>query len=73
MDHLYAFFLRWSPTIYGSDDEINARDRGFIVINGSEDEEDIDIIDDHFDKQSAKTRHITKDWEVSTVWISVVG
>ena len=73
MDQLYAFFLQWSPSIYGSEDEVNAKDRGFIVINDSEEDDgdgdgdgdDIDIIDDHFDKMADKAKRMTRDWEVN--------
>lgn len=45
MDHLYAFFLQWSPDIYGeeTEDSGEARRKGFVVIEDDEVEETIDV------------------------------
>ena len=64
MDPLYAFFIQWSPDIYGGEDEINPTERGFIVIN-EDDTKEIDFehlttpVEDHF-----KAHSMSKDWEV---------
>ena len=62
VDHLYAFFVQWSPDIYGGDDEIDPKERGFVVIEEKEDEE-LDIIDGHF-SGSRLVKQVSKDWEV---------
>ena len=64
VDHLYAFFVQWSPNIYGSEDEIDPKERGFVVINDSEDEDDMDVVEDHFKQERRLLRQMTKDWEV---------
>ena len=70
VDHLYAFFVQWSPNIYGGEDEIDPTERGFVVINDSEEEdegeENMDVIEDHFKQERRLMRQMTKDWEVST-------
>ena len=63
VDPLYAFFIQWSPDIYGGEDEIDPTARGFIVID--EESEDFDFghlstpVEDHF-----KAHSMSKDWEV---------
>lgn len=65
VDHLYAFFVQWSPNIYGGEDEIDPKDRGFVVINDSDEEDDMDVVEDHFKQERRLLRQMTKDWEVS--------
>ena len=58
VDHLYAFFVQWTPEIYGDEEEITPEKRGFVVINDKDiDSEDINLLDSSFQK----------DWEVSRV------
>ena len=62
-DHLYAFFVQWRPDIYG-DDDIFAEDRGFVVVenvNLEDQAESLHIVDDYFGQFGADFR---KDWEV---------
>ena len=62
-DHLYAFFVQWRPDIYG-DDDIYAEDRGFVVVenvNLEDQAESLHIVDDYFGQFGADFR---KDWEV---------
>ena len=63
MDALYAFFVQWTPDIYGDLDEIDPEIRGFVVIDDEEEteEENLEIIDEHF----ASIQKIRKDWEVT--------
>lgn len=51
MDHLYTFFVQWSPEIYGKD----AKEQGFVVVE----KEELDMIDNFFSEPT------TKSWEVS--------
>lgn len=51
VDHLYTFFVQWSPEIYGKD----AKEQGFIVVE----KEELDMIDNFFSEPT------TKSWEVS--------
>lgn len=51
VDHLYTFFVQWSPDVYGKD----AKDQGFVVVE----KEELDMIDNFFSEPS------TKSWEVS--------
>ena len=62
VDHLYAFFIQWSPNLYGGEDEIDPKERGFVVIEDEdEDEEEI-----HVDFVKGRLiRSMSKDWEVS--------
>ncbi len=66
MDPLYAFFIQWSPDIYGGDDEIDPKERGFVVI--SEEDEELSVlgtpVEDHFKSESWRQRSVSKDWEV---------
>ncbi|KAF7253674.1 Nuclear receptor coactivator 7, partial [Varanus komodoensis] len=49
VDHLYTFFVQWSPDVYGKD----AKDQGFVVVE----KEELDMIDNFFSEPS------TKSWE----------
>lgn len=51
VDHLYTFFVQWSPEIYGKD----AKEQGFVVVE----KEELDMIDNFFSEPT------TKSWEVS--------
>ncbi|XP_064412217.1 nuclear receptor coactivator 7 isoform X2 [Latimeria chalumnae] len=53
VDHLYAFFVQWSPEIYGKD----AKDQGFVVVEKDE----LDMIDNFFSDPASKS------WEIITV------
>ncbi|KAL8186482.1 UNVERIFIED_CONTAM: Nuclear receptor coactivator 7 [Gekko kuhli] len=50
VDHLYTFFVQWSPDVYGKD----AKEQGFVVVE----KEELDMIDNFFSEPS------TKSWEV---------
>lgn len=50
VDHLYTFFVQWSPEIYGKD----AKEQGFVVVE----KEELDMIDNFFSEPT------TKSWEV---------
>ncbi len=72
VDPLYAFFVQWSPEIYGSDDEIKPEERGFVVIDDDDSDDDIDMIEDHYQSEGSSRRlqrHMSKDWEVSDLRI----
>nr|XP_041571084.1 nuclear receptor coactivator 7 isoform X4 [Taeniopygia guttata] len=49
VDHLYTFFVQWSPEIYGKD----AKEQGFVVVE----KEELDMIDNFFSEPT------TKSWE----------
>uniref|UniRef100_A0A8C9SZY1 Nuclear receptor coactivator 7 n=1 Tax=Scleropages formosus TaxID=113540 RepID=A0A8C9SZY1_SCLFO len=53
VDHLYAFFVQWSPDVYGKD----AKDQGFIVVEKDE----LDMVDNFFSSPTPKS------WEIITV------
>ncbi|XP_060094837.1 nuclear receptor coactivator 7 isoform X1 [Heteronotia binoei] len=53
VDHLYTFFVQWSPDVYGKD----AKEQGFVVVE----KEELDMIDNFFSEPS------TKSWEIITV------
>lgn len=55
VDHLYTFFVQWSPEIYGKD----AKEQGFVVVE----KEELDMIDNFFSEPT------TKSWEVSDFWL----
>ncbi|XP_053382496.1 nuclear receptor coactivator 7-like isoform X4 [Mercenaria mercenaria] len=59
VDHLYAFFVQWTPEIYGDEEEITPEKRGFVVIE-DDDSEDLEMLDEHFGPNSA----FQKDWEL---------
>ncbi|XP_067666112.1 nuclear receptor coactivator 7-like isoform X3 [Haliotis asinina] len=63
VDQLYAFFVQWTPEIYGDEDDIDPETRGFVVISDDdqlEKEEQLEIVDEHF----ASIQKIRKDWEI---------
>ncbi|XP_046563270.1 oxidation resistance protein 1-like isoform X2 [Haliotis rubra] len=63
VDQLYAFFVQWTPEIYGDEDDIDPETRGFVVISDDdqlEKEEQLEIVDEHF----ASIQKIHKDWEI---------
>ncbi|XP_007528398.1 nuclear receptor coactivator 7 isoform X3 [Erinaceus europaeus] len=53
VDHLYTFFVQWSPDIYGKD----AKEQGFVVVE----KEELNMIDNFFSEPT------TKSWEIITV------
>ena len=67
MDHLYAFFVQWTPEIYGDEDELTAERRGFVVIEDEDEDGDgsLDMLDEHFGPNS----EFQKDWEVQFLHI----
>ncbi|XP_048250781.1 oxidation resistance protein 1-like isoform X3 [Haliotis rufescens] len=62
VDQLYAFFVQWTPEIYGDEDDIDPETRGFVVISDDDQlkEEQLEIVDEHF----ASIQKIRKDWEI---------
>ncbi|XP_070533092.1 LOW QUALITY PROTEIN: oxidation resistance protein 1-like [Ptychodera flava] len=56
-DHLYAFFVQWSPNIYGKEDP-DAKEMGFVVLE--EEDAPIEIVEDFFNDP------VSKDWEIVT-------
>ncbi|XP_066269562.1 oxidation resistance protein 1-like isoform X1 [Branchiostoma lanceolatum] len=60
-DHLYAFFLQWSPDVYGH--EVNKDDlelSGFVVLGDETDS--LEVVDDFYSSESS----LYKDWEIVT-------
>lgn len=53
VDNLYAFFVQWSPDVYGKE----AREQGFVVVEKDE----LDMIDNFFSDPASCS------WEVSSV------
>ncbi|GCC23724.1 hypothetical protein chiPu_0002122 [Chiloscyllium punctatum] len=53
VDHLYAFFVQWSPEVYGKE----AKDQGFVVVEKDE----LEMIDNFFSDP------IPKSWEIITI------
>lgn len=53
VDHLYTFFVQWSPDVYGKD----AKEQGFVVVE----KEELNLIDNFFSEPT------TKSWEIITV------
>ncbi|XP_041107181.1 nuclear receptor coactivator 7-like isoform X7 [Polyodon spathula] len=53
VDHLYAFFVQWSPEVYGKD----AKEHGFVVVE----KEELDMIDNFFSDT------VPKSWEIINV------
>lgn len=53
VDHLYAFFVHWSPEVYGKD----AKDQGFMVVKKDE----LEVIDNFFSDP------VSKSWEIITI------
>ncbi|XP_023932512.1 oxidation resistance protein 1 [Lingula anatina] len=69
VDHLYAFFIQWSPNIYGDESDIDPQERGFVMIGEDEEEEELALEEEHFVTPSKRiprrlTRVVSKDWEV---------
>lgn len=50
VDHLYSFFVQWSPDVYGKE----AREQGFVVVEKDE----LDMIDNFFSDPASRS------WEV---------
>ncbi|CAD5114508.1 DgyrCDS3632 [Dimorphilus gyrociliatus] len=59
VDNLYAFFLHWTPDIYDSDD-IDPKEKGFVVIDDDDLTETVEIVEDHFERKGSKR---AKNWE----------
>lgn len=59
VDHLYAFFVQWSPDVYGKE----AREQGFVVVEKDE----LDMIDNFFSDPASCS------WEVRAVEHSCCG
>ncbi|MGH0152583.1 UNVERIFIED_CONTAM: hypothetical protein FKN15_063572, partial [Acipenser sinensis] len=53
VDHLYAFFVQWSPEVYGKD----AKEQGFVVVE----KEELHMIDNFFSDT------VPKSWEIITI------
>ncbi|XP_034017817.1 nuclear receptor coactivator 7 isoform X2 [Thalassophryne amazonica] len=53
VDHLYSFFVQWSPDVYGKE----AREQGFVVVE----KEELDMIDNFFSDPSSCS------WEIITI------
>ncbi|KAM8847647.1 nuclear receptor coactivator 7 isoform 1-T3 [Synchiropus picturatus] len=53
VDHLYSFFVQWSPEVYGKD----AREQGFVVVEKDE----LDMIDNFFSEPASCS------WEIITI------
>ncbi|XP_070843316.1 nuclear receptor coactivator 7 isoform X1 [Chaetodon trifascialis] len=53
VDHLYAFFVQWSPDVYGKE----AREHGFVVVEKDE----LDMIDNFFSDPASCS------WEIITI------
>ncbi|XP_077989724.1 oxidation resistance protein 1-like isoform X2 [Glandiceps talaboti] len=56
-DHLYAFFVQWSPNIYGKENP-DAKEMGFVVLE--EEDAPLEIVEDFFNDP------VSKDWEIVT-------
>ena len=50
VDHLYGFFVQWSPDVYGKE----AREQGFVVVD------EMDMVDNFFSDPASCS------WEVDT-------
>ncbi|XP_062426413.1 oxidation resistance protein 1 isoform X3 [Rhea pennata] len=57
-DHLYVFFIQWSPEIYAEDTGESIREPGFIVIKKNEEAET---------SEESTTEDAAKEWEVVSV------
>lgn len=53
VDHLYAFFVQWSPDVYGKE----AREQGFVVVEKDE----LNMIDNFFSDP------VPRNWEIITI------
>lgn len=56
-DHLYVFFIQWSPEIYAEDTGESLREPGFIVIKKKEEPEN---------SEESTTEDAAKEWEIRT-------
>ncbi|XP_071410094.1 oxidation resistance protein 1 isoform X5 [Pithys albifrons albifrons] len=56
-DHLYVFFIQWSPEIYAEDTGESLREPGFIVVKKKEEPET---------SEEATTEDAAKEWEITT-------
>lgn len=54
-DHLYVFFIQWSPEIYAEDTGESLREPGFIVVKKKEEPET---------SEESTTEDAAKEWEV---------
>lgn len=54
-DHLYVFFIQWSPEIYAEDTGESLREPGFIVVKKKEEPET---------SEESATEDAAKEWEV---------
>ncbi|NXX75473.1 OXR1 protein, partial [Urocolius indicus] len=57
-DHLYVFFIQWSPEIYAEDTGESLREPGFIVVKKKEEPET---------NEESTTEDAAKEWEVVSV------
>uniref|UniRef100_A0A663N239 Oxidation resistance 1 n=1 Tax=Athene cunicularia TaxID=194338 RepID=A0A663N239_ATHCN len=57
-DHLYVFFIQWSPEIYAEDTGESVREPGFIVVKKKEEPET---------SEESTTEDAAKEWEVVSV------
>ncbi|KAM6282343.1 oxidation resistance protein 1 isoform 3-T3 [Porphyrio hochstetteri] len=57
-DHLYVFFIQWSPEIYAEDTGESLREPGFIVVKNKEEAET---------SEESTTEDAGKEWEVVSV------
>lgn len=60
---MYAFFVQWTPEIYGDEEDLTPEKRGFVVIEDDDGISDLEMLDEHFGPNSS----FQKDWEVGTV------
>nr|XP_025975403.1 oxidation resistance protein 1 isoform X11 [Dromaius novaehollandiae] len=56
-DHLYVFFIQWSPEVYAEDTGESIREPGFIVIKKNEEPET---------SEDSTTEDAAKEWEITT-------
>ncbi|XP_074001453.1 oxidation resistance protein 1 isoform X4 [Numenius arquata] len=56
-DHLYIFFIQWSPEIYAEDTGESLREPGFIVVKKKEETET---------SEETTTEDAAKEWEITT-------
>uniref|UniRef100_A0A8D2PB13 Oxidation resistance protein 1 n=1 Tax=Zosterops lateralis melanops TaxID=1220523 RepID=A0A8D2PB13_ZOSLA len=56
-DHLYVFFIQWSPELYAEDTGESLREPGFIVVKKKEEPET---------SKESSTEDAAKEWEITT-------
>ncbi|XP_029866844.1 oxidation resistance protein 1 isoform X11 [Aquila chrysaetos chrysaetos] len=56
-DHLYVFFIQWSPEVYAEDTGESLREPGFIVVKKKEEPET---------SEESTTEDAAKEWEITT-------